>query len=35
MYVDGTGNKPDYLVNRDDQINEGRLGRKNSTKIEK
>jgi len=32
---EGTGTWPDYLVNRDDQKNEGPFGEKNCTKIEK
>jgi len=32
---EGTGTWPDYLVNRDDQKNEGPVGEKNRTKIEK
>jgi len=32
---DGTGTRPDYLVNRDDQQNEGPFGEKKRTKIEK
>jgi len=33
--VEGTGTLPDYLVNRDDQKNEGPFGGKNCTEIEK
>ena len=33
--IEGTGTLPDYLVNGDDQKNEGPFGRKNCTKIEK
>jgi len=32
---DGTGTRPDYLVNRDDQQNEGQFGEKKRTEIEK
>jgi len=32
---EGTGTWPDYLVNRDVQKNEGPLGEKNCTEIEK
>ena len=32
---EGTGTLPDYLVNRDDQKNEGPFGGKNCTEIEK
>ena len=32
---EGTGTRPDYLVNRDDQKNEGPFGEKNCTEIEK
>jgi len=32
---EGTGTWPDYLVNRDDQQNEGPFGEKNCTEIEK
>jgi len=30
-----TGTRPDYLVNRDDQKNEGLFGEKNCTEIKK
>jgi len=33
--AEGTGTWPDYLVNRDDQKNEGLFGEKTCTKIEK
>ena len=32
---EGTGTWPNYLVNRDDQKNEGPFGEKNCTEIEK
>jgi len=32
---EGTGTRPDYLVNRDDQKNEGPFGEKSCTEIEK
>ena len=33
--IEGTGTRPDYLVNRADHINEGPFGEKNCTQIEK
>jgi len=33
--VEGTGTRPDYLINRDDQKNEGLFGENNCTEIEK
>ena len=32
---EGTGTRPDYLVNHDDKKNEGPFGEKNCTEIEK
>jgi len=34
-WVARTGTRPDYLVNRDDQKNEGLFGEKNCTEIKK
>ena len=34
-WSEGTGTWPDYLVNRDEQKNEGPFGEKNCTEIEK